>query len=120
MNEFQENILDHYKNPRNFGKPEWAIDNFSEEKNLSCGDEVKIFVSQDTNSIKKLAFEGEGCSICIASASIICEEFPNTSLKEVKEMTDERFIDKYIGIPLTTSRKKCALLALWALKKAIY
>jgi len=119
MNEFQENILDHYKNPRNFGKPAWEPTSSQQAQNISCGDEVKIYTRIDDNVIKDLAFEGEGCSISIASASIITQEFKNKSREDILSLTDDEFIKNYIGIELTTSRRKCALLALDALKHSL-
>ena len=119
MNEFQENILDHYKNPRNFGKPLWSFNSVQEAKNISCGDEIKIYVEKNDSHINHIAFEGEGCSISIASASIISEVFINKPVSEILDLSDDEFIKKYIGIELTLSRRKCALLAFSALKQSL-
>lgn len=119
MNEFQENILDHYKNPRNFGKPDWNLTSIQEAKNISCGDEVRLYININENRINNIAFEGEGCSIAIASASIITEEFKGKDISEVYKISEDEYIKTYIGIDLTTSRRKCALLAFSALKNSL-
>ncbi len=119
MNELQENILDHYKNPRNFGHPNWDFSYVYESKNISCGDEIKLYVQMVSDRITNLAFEGEGCSIAIASASILTEEFKSISIPEILKMSNEDYIKNYIGFELTPSRQKCALLVFLALKKSI-
>lgn len=120
MNEAQEIILDHYKNPRNFGKPDWQITHSATVENPICGDEISIFLKiLNDDTIEEVAFEGEGCSIAVASASILYDSLKNKSIDVVKEMTYEQ-LEEMIGIELTLQRQKCANLSLEALKKALF
>lgn len=118
MNEQQEVILDNYKNPKNASNPDWEPTHKGVAQNLSCGDsiEIKLLVKEDV--IKDIRFIGEGCSIAIASASMLTEKAKGQKVKEIKGLTIEDVLE-IVGIELTMSRQKCALLSLDALQKAI-
>lgn len=118
MNEQQEIILDHYHNPRNFGLPDWNADRMAKLQNLSCGDEIEVFVKQVGEIINDIRFVGEGCSIAIASASILFDKVKGKTLAEIKKITSDDVI-QFLGITLTPSRLKCATLSLETLKKAL-
>ena len=83
---YQEIILDHGKNPRNIGK----FENFNKDAkghNPLCGDKVHLFLKLDENKeIKDISFEGEGCAISMASASIMTDLMKGKKEKEVKEI----------------------------------
>jgi nitrogen fixation NifU-like protein len=117
MNEQQQILLDHYHNPRNFGKPE-SFTHSKKLQNLSCGDEVELFLTVNNETVTQAAFEGEGCSISIAAASLLTEKLPGMTLSDVLELDFEDMID-LVGIPLTTSRVKCAVLSLEAAHEAL-
>ncbi|BCX13599.1 MAG: iron-sulfur cluster scaffold-like protein [Candidatus Dojkabacteria bacterium] len=117
MNEQQQILLDHYHDPRNFGKLDSAT-HIAKSQNLSCGDEIEVFLEVENDVVKKMKFVGEGCSISIATASMWTEFIVGKTVKEVKALDYEDTLD-LIGIPLTTSRLKCAMLSLDAIKKAI-
>ena len=89
---YQEIILDHGKNPRNLGK----FDNFNKDAkghNPLCGDKVHIFLKLDENKkVNDISFEGEGCAISMASASIMTDLMKGKSEKEAKEII-EKFLD---------------------------
>ena len=89
---YQEIILDHGKNPRNHGK----FENFNKDAkghNPLCGDKVHLFLKLDENkNIIDISFEGEGCAISMASASIMTDLVKGKSEKQVKEIT-EKFLD---------------------------
>ena len=116
---YQENILDHYKNPRNFGK----IENPSvhhHEYNPLCGDEIEMFLIIDKD--KKSAdvkFQGHGCAISQASASMLTEDVKGKSIDELKKLTKETILNM-LGIPISPVRLKCALLPLDTLKNGIF
>ena len=117
MNEYQQQLLDHYHNPRNFGKPNFVPTSNSKSSNLSCGDEIELWLSiTEGGLITDVAFGGEGCSICIASSSLFYEFLKGKNIKEMDNI-DEDFVLGLVGIPLTISRIKCALLPLDAFKK---
>lgn len=122
MDLYREQILDHYKHPRNFGHLDGA-DMTREEINVSCGDriviEVKLIVnSQKLTVIQAIRFNGEGCAINQASASMLTEKVTGMRVDDVMKLslTD---VEALIGTPLTPSRVKCALLPLEAIHKAI-
>ena len=115
---YQEQILDHYKAPRNHGKIENASVHHHEHNPL-CGDEIELFLAIDKNNkIADVKFNGHGCAISQASASMLSEEIKGKSLDELKKLTKENILDM-LGIPLSPVRLKCALLSLDTLKNSI-
>ncbi len=86
--------------------------------NLSCGDEIEIYLEVKDNKIKDAKFQAKGCAISIASADILLENIKNKSLNQIKNLTKEDLL-KLLGIELTPTRLKCALLSLNTLNKAI-
>ena len=86
---YQEIILDHGKNPRNLRKTE----NFNKDAkghNPLCGDKVHIFLKIDENkNISDISFEGSGCAISMASASIMTDLMKEKKEKEVKELVED-------------------------------
>ena len=115
---YQEQILDHYKNPRNFG----SIENASvhhHEYNPLCGDNVEIFLSIGKDKkISDVKFKGHGCAISQASTSMLTEEVKGKSISEIKTMTKDDIL-KMLGIPISPVRLKCALLSLDTLKNSV-
>ena len=114
---YREIIIDHYKNPRNFGKI-INPDIFRRDSNPLCGDEVELFIKLDGNKIKKVGFEGKGCAICMASTSMLTEEILGKTLEDVLDIQREDMLD-LVGVNLTASRVKCAMLGLVCAKKGI-
>ncbi len=113
----KEVLLDHYRNPRNYGK----VDNPTSEitdNNPVCGDTVHISVSIEGGKISDIRFVGQGCSISQASASMLTEYAMGKAVREIESLTDASFLEM-IGFPLGPNREKCALLSLNALKKAV-
>ena len=86
---YQELILDHGKNPRNLGK----FENFNKDAkghNPLCGDKVHVYLKLDENKkISDIKFEGHGCAISMASASIMTELMKDKEEAEVKELIDD-------------------------------
>ncbi len=118
MNDYQEQILDHYHNPRNFGKPAWVPTHSKKLQNLACGDEVEVFLLVDSNIIRDASFTGEGCSISIASASLFTEEIKQKSINYLQSFTIENMLE-ILGIKLTSSRMRCANLIVEASKESL-
>lgn len=117
FNLYQEILMDHYRNPRNRGKIEGA--NFcGEQKNSSCGDEVLFTGNIAHNVLSAITFEGKGCVISQATASIIGEYACNKTVDEILSF-DKDFIVGMIGMQLGPARLMCALLPLMALQKGI-
>jgi len=123
---YREYLLDHYHNPKNQG----TIKNADIQKhdiNISCGDEVEMYAKLDTNTkkekfdnqvIKELKFNGKGCVICMATASILTEELTGKTIKDVKNTNTDELLE-LLHLQLTPARIKCAMLSLVTLKKGI-
>ncbi len=115
---YQENILDHYKNPHNFGKIENASVHHHEYNPL-CGDELEMFLVIDENKkIVDVKVYPRGCAISVASASMLSEQIKGKNIEELKTMTKEQILEM-LGIPISPVRLKCALLSLDTLKNSI-
>ena len=118
MDLFREAIIDHYKHPRHKGKLEDA-DVHRHETNPFCGDEVTIFLSIADDTVADASFEGRGCAISQASASMMMEEIIGMPVDELKQWGKEDVLD-LLGIEIGPVRLKCALLPLKALKAGLY
>lgn len=116
---YKENILDHYRNPRNAGKLEHPTHSH-EEHNPLCGDVIRmdLHVNED-NVIDQVAFRGKGCAISQASASMLTEMIEGKTLDEAKKIGKEDILDA-LGIEIGPVRLKCALLSLKVLKAGAY
>lgn len=108
---YRQQILDHYKNPRNYGELEDATFEHVGE-NPMCGDTIKLFVklADDDETIERVSFIGDGCAISQASASLLSEELGGKTLDEVREMEREDIMD-LLGVEVSPMRIKCAVLA---------
>lgn len=117
MDIYSENIMDHYKDPRNFGSIKNANASFK-DSNPFCGDNINVQLVIDDNKIIDLRYECEGCAISKASSSIISEKIKGMNINEVLKLNKD-FVLKCLGIQLNPTRLKCALLSLRAIQKAI-
>ncbi len=115
---FRENILDHYKYPRNRGTLEHPDITF-EDANPLCGDRIRMDVNVKDGRIDQVRFSGIGCSISQAAASMLCEAVEGKSLEEVKRLSREDVLEM-LGIELGPVRLKCGMLALKTLKAGVY
>jgi nitrogen fixation NifU-like protein len=107
---YRQQILDHYKNPRNYGELEDATFEHVGE-NPMCGDTIKMFVRLDDDErIEQVSFVGDGCAISQASASLLTEALHGTTLDELDEMDRDDVLD-LLGVEVTPMRLKCAVLA---------
>jgi nitrogen fixation NifU-like protein len=115
---YREIILDHNKNPRNRGTLDPA-DYSYEDTNPLCGDEVRIDLRVDGDTVSEVKFTGRGCAISQASASMLTEMVAGRPLDEVKAITKDDLLEE-LGVTLSPARLKCALLSLKVLKAGIY
>jgi nitrogen fixation NifU-like protein len=115
---YRDNIIDHYQNPRNYGTLEHPDISY-EDSNPVCGDELRIDLKVDQGRVVDARFQGHGCSISQASASMLTEEIIGKTLDEVK-LIDKQYLLDLLGIPLGPVRLKCALLSLKVLKAGAY
>ncbi len=114
---FIDNILDHYEHPRHRGKLEDATVTMK-GGNPGCGDIIQVYLKIDENDrIADVSFEGEGCTISQAAASILSEQVIGKTLEEVKNMDHTQFIED-LGREVVINRLKCATLALNTVKAA--
>ncbi|TMC14607.1 MAG: SUF system NifU family Fe-S cluster assembly protein [Chloroflexi bacterium] len=111
---YREYILDHYKNPRNFGRLE-APTLSHEEDNPLCGDVVGIDLKVSDGQIEDVRFHGRGCAISQASASLLTERIKGQSLDDARKISKEDVFED-LGIAISPARVKCALLSLKVLK----
>lgn len=112
---YREIILDHYRNPRNKGKlPEADIS--THDSNPLCGDEIDIHMKIQGDRIMDVKFEGRGCAISQASASMLTEMVINKPLTSVKDIAKTDILENIGLTNLGPARVKCALLALKVMK----
>ena len=112
---YREIILDHYRNPRNKGRISDADVSFHDSNPL-CGDEIDIHLKVEDDIVKDIKFEGRGCAISQASASMLTEMVMNKSLTSVKDLGKDEILENIGLVNLGPARIKCALLSLKVLK----
>ena len=115
---YKENILDHYREPRNFGRLE-NPDLSYEDKNPVCGDVIKMDLKVSNGKVVEVAFSGKGCSISMASASMLTELILDRDVEDLKKFDKKELLEE-IGIDLGPVRIKCALLPYKVLKGGIF
>jgi nitrogen fixation NifU-like protein len=115
---YRDYILEHYKEPHHFGELD-PHDLSAHDVNPLCGDElgVHLQVAED-GTITDLAFHGKGCAISQASASIASEELIGMNVGDVAKL-DAEWMTDLLGIEISPTRKKCALLNLKVMRGAI-
>lgn len=117
MNMYQQELLDHYYNPRNrrvLASPDFC----SSEHNPSCGDRVSVQGRLHDNFVTELCFQGVGCVISQAAASLVTEKYQNSSVDLILAINQDAMFD-LLGMSLGPTRVKCALLVVRALKQGI-
>ena len=112
---YREIILDHYRNPRNKGKLPGA-DVSIHDSNPLCGDEIDIHLKVDGDKIKDVKFEGRGCAISQASASMLTEMVMGKPLTAIRDLSKDDILENIGLTSLGPARIKCALLSLKVLK----
>ena len=118
-NLYRDFILEHYRNPHNKGLLDPHDLHFA-DSNPTCGDELSMTIQLDAGGerIADVAFDGRGCAISQASASILTDELRGMSLDEVRGYDPKALLEE-IGVPIGPARLKCALLSYKVLQGAV-
>ncbi|HEY6771507.1 MAG TPA: iron-sulfur cluster assembly scaffold protein [Solirubrobacterales bacterium] len=114
---YRDQILEHYKRPHHFGRPE-DYDLDFQDSNPFCGDEQHVFLSFDEDGrVREVGFEGQGCAISTAATSLLTDELAGMTREEILALPKE-FVLELLGIDISATRMKCAMLGLKVVKGA--
>ncbi len=114
---YKQYILDHYRNPRNFGHLD-APDAKAADLNPLCGDRIEMELAVNAEHVvTDIRFSGKGCAISQASASMLTESIVGQSLEDVARLGQDVVLEN-VGFDITPARMKCAMLGLKVLKSA--
>jgi nitrogen fixation NifU-like protein len=114
---YRDQILEHYKRPHNFGRLDFYDLEF-EDTNPFCGDEQHVYLKLDEEGrVADVSFEGQGCAISTAATSLLTDELAGMSREELLRLPKETVLD-LLGIDISATRMKCAMLGLKVVKSA--
>jgi len=116
---YDDHILDHFESPYHKGHLDCPTCTHS-DRNPICGDQVTIEIEvDDQQRVRQAFFDGKGCAISQAAASILCESIEGKTLDELREFQATDMLD-LLKVRLTASRQKCGLLSFKVLKTMLY
>jgi nitrogen fixation NifU-like protein len=115
--DYREYILDHYRNPRNYGKLENPSAH-AEDSNPLCGDQLAIDLLVEGDRVTAVRFQGRGCAISQAAASMLSEMIEGQPVAEVVKLGKDDILEA-LGISISPARMKCAFLSLRVLHRSL-
>lgn len=115
--DYREYILEHYRNPRNYGTLEHP-DVHSEDSNPLCGDQLAMDLQVEGDLVKEVRFRGRGCAISQAAASMLSEMIEGHTVEEVVALGKDDVLEA-LGVPISPARTKCAFLSLRVLHRGL-
>lgn len=114
---YRDYLLDHYRSPRNFGHLD-KVDAQAEDINPLCGDAIRMELAVGGDgTVRDVRFSGKGCAISQASASMLTESVKGMKLEDVAKLSKDVVLEN-VGIGISPTRMKCAMLGLRVLKSA--
>jgi len=114
---YRDQILEHYKRPHNFGRLD-SFDLDHEDTNPFCGDEQHVYIKlDDDGKVSEVSFEGQGCAISTAATSLLTDELVGLSREELLKIPKQEVLD-LLGIDISATRMKCAMLGIKVVKSA--
>lgn len=114
---YRDQILEHYKRPHNFGRLE-EFDLDHEDTNPFCGDEQHVYIKlDDDGKVSEVSFEGQGCAISTAATSLLTDELVGLTREELLRIPKQDVLD-LLGIEISATRMKCAMLGIKVVKSA--
>lgn len=114
---YRQYILEHYREPRNHGRLDQP-DIHAADTNPLCGDRVAIDLAVSDGRVSEVRFEGRGCAISQASASMLTEKIEGATLDELRALNPDDIFEM-LGVQIGPARQRCALLALRVLHQGI-
>ena len=117
QNLYEQDILDHYQNPRNFGLLS-SFDFISPLYNPSCGDSVTMCGTIKDNQLLVVTFEGKGCVLSLAMASMLTQFVPGKTIDELLDCNED-LVGQLLKTQLGIKRMQCGMLPLQALQKGL-
>ncbi|MFV2063642.1 MAG: Fe-S cluster assembly sulfur transfer protein SufU [Chloroflexota bacterium] len=115
---YRDEILEHYREPHNFGTLD-APDAVHEGNNPLCGDRITMMLSlSEEGTVTDVAFNGRGCAISQASASLLTDEIRGRDVADIEALRNQDVLD-LLGIEISPARLKCALLSLDTMQQAL-
>lgn len=115
--DYREYILEHYRNPRNYGKLD-KPDVHAEDANPLCGDQLGMDLTVAGDLVTEVRFQGRGCAISQAAASMLSEMIEGKTVTEVRALGKEDVLEA-LGVPISPARTKCAFLSLRVLHRGL-
>lgn len=115
MDLYQQNVLEHYKHPKCNGQLA-KYTHYNKNELVSCGDDIEVYILAEGDKIKDISWQGHGCVLSQAMASIVCDELKGKKLEDIKKITPD-YVTLKLGTKPGANRFHCAWLCIDCLNK---